>query len=159
MGASVLCFVGINAAMRPVSRSQYCGSRCHEMNTAYQSWKDSSHRANRNGICVECIDCHLPPEDDYFAHVAVKAYCGARGIYEHHFGSEYDVEKTRKEVLDSIGNQRCTNCHNDLLAKPGSTAARVVHAAILNQPDAPDSRCVKCHEDVGHKRQNKLPSP
>jgi len=28
---AMLCFVALNAAMVPVSTSEYCGSKCHEM--------------------------------------------------------------------------------------------------------------------------------
>ena len=63
---ALLCFVGLNLAMKPVSSSEYCGSKCHEMTTAYQSWELTIHGANNKGIRVECIDCHLPPKEKYF---------------------------------------------------------------------------------------------
>ena len=34
---ALLCFIGINAAMEPVSKSTYCGTACHEMNISYQT--------------------------------------------------------------------------------------------------------------------------
>ncbi len=75
---SLLCFVALNAAMEPVSKSEYCGTKCHEMDTAYQSWKLSVHGTNEKGLHSECIDCHLPSKDDYFTHIIAKAYEGAR---------------------------------------------------------------------------------
>ena len=75
---AILCFVGLNAAMAPVSTSEYCGSTCHEMNTAYLSWELSPHGANAHGVRVECVDCHLPPKEKYFAHIVAKAYAGAK---------------------------------------------------------------------------------
>ena len=156
---ALLSFVALNAALVPVSKSEYCGSKCHEMNTAYLTWELSSHGMNANGIRVECIDCHLPPKDEYFSHVAAKAYEGARDIYKHYFGGEYNGEKIRQRVLDNISNQRCLHCHDDLLGKPGSSAARIAHTAISVQPEAPENKCVECHEDVGHQRQNKLFTP
>jgi hypothetical protein len=62
----------------------------------------------------------------------------------------------RKRVLEHIPNQRCLACHDDLLARPDSSDARIAHLAVLGEPDAPESRCVGCHEDTGHQRQNKL---
>jgi cytochrome c-type protein NapC/trimethylamine-N-oxide reductase cytochrome c-type subunit TorC len=153
---ALLCFIVLNAIMVPVSKSEYCGSKCHEMNTAYLSWELSSHGTNASGIRVECIDCHLPVKDRYFTHLAAKAYAGGKDIYKHYFGDEYDLEKIRKRVLDHISNQRCLHCHDNLLAKAGSSAARIAHTAVLAEPDAPENRCVQCHEDVGHQRQNKL---
>jgi len=153
---AVLCFIGLNAVMEPVSTSEYCGSKCHEMNTAYLSWELSPHGANEKGIRVECIECHLPPKDKYFRHIAAKAYTGAKDIYKHYFGPEYDAQLMRKNVLQQMSNQICLHCHDNLLGKPGSSAARIAHTAVLAEPGAPENRCVECHEDAGHQRQNKL---
>lgn len=71
---AMLCFIALNAMMKPLSRSGYCGGKCHEMKTAYQSWELSVHGANKSGIRVECVDCHLPSREKYFAHVVAKAY-------------------------------------------------------------------------------------
>jgi trimethylamine-N-oxide reductase (cytochrome c) cytochrome c-type subunit TorY len=152
---SLLCFILLNAAMVPVSKSEYCGGKCHEMGTAYRTWELSSHGANNMGIRVECIDCHLPSKDKYFTHVAAKAYVGAKDIYKHYFGDEYDVEKMRQRVLSHMPNQRCLNCHDDLLTKPGSSASRIAHVAALANLDVPENKCVRCHEETGHQRQNK----
>ncbi|MBN1806764.1 MAG: NapC/NirT family cytochrome c [Sedimentisphaerales bacterium] len=156
---ALLCFVALNAAMVPFSKSEYCGSKCHEMNTAYLTWELSSHGSNSRGIRVECIDCHLPAKDRYFAHVAAKAYEGGRDIYKHYFGGEYDREKIRLRVLEHLPNERCLGCHNNLLAKPGNSAARIAHSAVLAKPELEENKCLKCHEDIGHQRQNKLFSP
>jgi cytochrome c nitrite reductase small subunit len=156
---AVLCFIALNAAMVPVSTSEYCGSKCHEMNTAYLSWEFSPHGANAHGVRVECVDCHLPPKDQYFAHIAAKARDGAEDIYKHYFGGEYDAEKMRQRALSRLSNQRCLYCHDHLLDKPGSSAARIAHMAALAEPGAPENRCVQCHQDAGHERHSKLFSP
>ncbi|MHC4221679.1 MAG: cytochrome c3 family protein [Planctomycetota bacterium] len=156
---AVLCFVGINAAMAPTSKSDYCGSKCHEMNTAYRSWELSVHGSNKYGIRVECVDCHLPAKDKYFRYIAAKAHAGAKDVYKHYFGGEYDVEEIREQVLAGMANRRCMNCHDDLLAKPGDSAARMAHVELLSQGDELEIKCVDCHESVGHERQSKLFSP
>ncbi len=153
---AAFCFVTLNMAMKPVSTSQYCGSNCHEMNTAYQTWELSVHGANKSGVSIGCVDCHLPAKDKYFTHIAAKAYTGAKDLYKHHFGDEYDIEKIRSKVLDHLPSQRCMNCHNDLLARPSNSKARIAHIASLNTPDAEEHRCVKCHDDTGHERQRKI---
>jgi len=149
---AILCFVGINFAMEPVSKSEYCGTKCHEMDTAYQSWKFSVHGVNEKGLRSECIDCHLPSKDNYFTHIIVKAYEGGKDLYKHHFGKEYNVEEVRQKVLDHISNKICLSCHVDLLAKPSSDLTKEAHTESLRLPDEPDSRCIECHEDVGHQR-------
>ncbi len=156
---AVLCFLCLNAAMVPTSKSQYCGTKCHEMNTAYQSWELSPHGTNKIGFRVECVDCHLPPKDKYFTHLAAKAYTGAKDVYKHNFGGEYDVESTRKKVLAHFSSQTCLNCHDNLLAKSSGTTAAMAHRAALDQPDSPDFKCLNCHENVGHERQSKLFAP
>ena len=90
---ALLCFVALNAAMKPVSKSEYCGTKCHEMDTAYQSWKLTAHGANKRGLRVECVSCHAPSKEDYFTHLAFKAYAGGKDMYKHYFGDEYDVEE------------------------------------------------------------------
>lgn len=130
---AMLCFVALNAAMVPVSTSEYCGGKCHEMNTAYLSWELSPHGANAQGVRVECVDCHLPPKDKYFTHITAKAYAGAKDTYKHYFGSGYDAGRIRKKVLDHISNQTCLHCHDNLLGKPGlriPTSARTTSHSI-----------------------------
>ena len=153
---AMLCFVVLNVAMEPVSKSDYCGGKCHEMNTAYRTWELSSHGANKYGVRVECVDCHLPPKEKYFRHLLAKGYEGAKDIYKHHFGGEYEIEAFRKRVLAKIPNERCLHCHDDLLGKPGSPGSRTAHAEVLNPPRGAESKCVDCHEDAGHERENKL---
>lgn len=149
---ALLCFVALNAAMKPVSTSEYCGTKCHEMDTAYQSWKLSMHGANEKGLRAECIECHLPSKDKYFTHIVTKAYEGGKDLYKHYFGGEYDVEKVREKVLEHISNGRCLSCHVNLLVKPSSDEAGEAHAESLSSPDVSENRCVECHEDAGHQR-------
>ena len=131
---AVLCFVVLNVAMEPVSKSDYCGGKCHEMNTAYRTWELSPHGANSYGVRVECVDCHLPPKEKYFRHLLAKAYAGGKDVYKHYLGGEYKIEELRKRVLEKIPNERCLHCHDDLLAKPDSPGARTAHAEVLNPP-------------------------
>ena len=154
-----MCFVVLNLVMEPVSSSEYCGSACHEMNTAYQSWELSPHGANKNGIRVECVDCHLRPKDEFFRHIVDKAYAGIKDMYKHHFGGEYDVEKTRAKVLEHLPDERCSHCHNNLLVKPSSSKARLAHIEILEPVDEPVKKCSECHEQTGHERTSKLFAP
>ncbi len=156
---ALAAFVAINAMLGPTSKSEFCGTACHEMNTAYRTWELSPHGANEFGFRVECVDCHLPPKDKFFTHLAAKSYEGAKDGYKHFFGGEYDVEKIRERVLEHIPSQRCLHCHDSLLTKPSGSAARQAHLAAISQPDVPENRCAHCHECVGHERHNKLFSP
>jgi len=149
-------FVVINIVIEHTSDPEFCGALCHEMNTSYTTWELSVHGANKFGVRTECIDCHLPPKDGFFTHLAVKSYAGAKDGYKHFFGGEYDRQKMRKKVIEHMSSQICLHCHDSLLAKPASSASRTAHLAALTKPDEPQNRCVECHEDVGHERQNTL---
>lgn len=156
---AIICYIILGKMMEPVSSSSYCGSTCHEMNTAYQSWQLSVHGANKYGFRVECIDCHLPPKEDYFSHILAKMYAGTKDVYKHHFGKEYNVEETRTKVLEHLPRQRCLHCHDDLLNKTSNQTARETHTFVLNDPEAAEYKCTECHENVGHERQSKLFQP
>ena len=138
--------------MKPLSESEYCGTACHEMDTAYQAWKGSTHGANAKGLQSECINCHIVSKDKYFTHLVAKAYIGTKSMYNHLFGGEYNSEKVRKRVLAHMPSKRCLNCHKDLLAKPSSDVIKEVHTESLGSADTSGNRCVDCHEDVGHQR-------
>ena len=144
---AVLCFVTVNAISEKFSGPEYCGS-CHEMQRAYKSWKASSHAKNTNGIRVECVDCHLPPEDQYFRNLFAKAHAGARDYYQHYFGPEYDHEKHQKEILQHMPDERCTYCHDSLLAKPSSPAVKLAQKQSLKKKTPEKKRCLECHTQL-----------
>lgn len=148
-GFAILCFLGLNAAMEQVSSSEYCGTVCHEMDSVYRGWKQSVHGTNESGLRAECIDCHLAPREEYFTHVATKAYLGAKDLYKHYF-DEYNREEVRQKVIDNFTNDICLRCHVDLLAKPRDSIVGDIHKEILSTPEDPDSRCIACHESTGH---------
>jgi nitrate/TMAO reductase-like tetraheme cytochrome c subunit len=156
---SIFCFVGLNAAMKPVSTNSYCGTACHEMDTAYRSWEISVHAANPRGIQVDCFECHLPPKEEYFTHLFAKAWAGARDMYMHHFGPEYDGEAVREKALAHMSNETCAHCHEDLLIKPSDAKARLAHQAAQLEPDKPENKCVACHAQAGHRRDSRLFAP
>ena len=150
---AIICFLLIETAMKPLSKSEYCGGGCHEMQTAYDSWKLSGHAINAKGLKAGCVDCHLKSQDHYFGRLTAKGIAGAKDTYMHYFGPEYEVEKLRTKVLEEFGNERCIRCHKDLLAKPDSEMAKDAHKESLNPSDPEEAfRCVDCHEEAGHIR-------
>ncbi|MHC4500438.1 MAG: cytochrome c3 family protein [Planctomycetota bacterium] len=156
--SAILCFLAINTVAERFSTSEYCGGNCHQMKSAYRSWELSAHYANDSGVVAQCVDCHLPPKEKYFTHMTAKAYAGIKDVYKYHFGGEYDAEKTRKRVLEEMPNERCLNCHGNLLVRPGSSAARLAHQTVLNPDEDVKPRCVECHEKL-HEREGKVFAP
>lgn len=149
-------FIGLNYVMAQVSAPEYCGSRCHEMETAYKTWELSPHGLNHLGVRVECADCHLPDKDHYFRYTFAKAYTGLKDMAVHYFGPEYDLEKTRKKVEEHFTNEPCMRCHKDLLISPVDFDAMAAHQLLIDRPDAPEAKCIHCHPGAGHERENKL---
>jgi nitrate/TMAO reductase-like tetraheme cytochrome c subunit len=150
---AIILFLLINVSMKQVSSSEYCATNCHEMQTAYESWKLTPHAVNARGFTSGCVDCHLPSKDHYFRHLTAKGIAGMKDLYKHHFGGEYDGEKIREIVLEEFDNDKCTGSHKNLLAKPGSDVAKESHLESLNPSDPEEAiRCVDCHEDAGHVR-------
>ncbi|MBE0536938.1 MAG: NapC/NirT family cytochrome c [Phycisphaerae bacterium] len=149
-------FLGINFGMAQVSSPEYCGSSCHEMQTAYQTWELSPHGTNHLGVRVECADCHLPSKDNYFHYTFAKAWTGAKDLAVHYFGPEYDVEATRKKVQAKFTNEPCLRCHQDLLVSPTGFDAMAAHQGLIDRPDAPENQCIHCHPGAGHERDSKL---
>ena len=156
---AIFCYVAINTAMEPFSKPEYCGSNCHSMKESYQSWELSIHGSNKYGITVECIDCHLPPKDKFFKHVTAKAYAGAKDTIIHNFGGEYDREHQRQSVRESMKNETCMHCHDNLLGKPDKSSAFTAHSVALLAPEKKENRCVTCHENAGHEREHKIFMP
>lgn len=158
-GFAILCFTGLNAAMKPASTPGFCASQCHEMQEAYRSWELSVHGGNKFGFRVECVDCHLPSKDKYFTHVATKGYEGGKDMLKHYLIGGYDAEKARKRAFERMPNERCLHCHDNLLGQPGSAAARKAHVSVVGSSKASEHRCVECHPGIGHERHNKLFAP
>ena len=153
---AMICFVAINITMKPFSTNDFCGSKCHFMNTAYQTWELSEHGSNKYGITVDCIDCHLPSKDKYFNHLVVKGYKRAKDFYKFHTLDNYDADEMSKIVTEHFKNVTCLNCHDNLLAKPANSAAQKAHQSVLLNPDAPESKCIKCHKNIAHQRISNL---
>ena len=150
---AIVVFVAVNAAMKPLSTSQYCGTACHEMDTAYTSWQGSVHAVNQRGLSVECVECHAPPKEKYFTHLAYKGYAGAKDTFKHFFGGEYDAEASREKVLEHFSNDKCLHCHDNLLAKPRNEMAEELHREVLEPSDESEQlKCTECHEDAAHDR-------
>ena len=154
---AVVCLWIINLVTQPFSKSEYCGS-CHEMQEVYQSWKTSIHYANRSGTVTQCIDCHLPCKDNFFVFFASKTYYGAKDIYKHYFGGQYDIQTMRLKVLAQMPNDRCLYCHASLMSKPISpTASRIAHQQYFNRPmDDKVQSCMACHygSELFHAHRN-----
>jgi cytochrome c nitrite reductase small subunit len=152
--AALIIFVIINASLVPTSKPKFCGTLCHEMDEAYTSWQEGPHAKNRTGVVTKCIDCHLPPKDKYFTHLAAKAQTGIKDAYKHFFGGEYNAEEIRESVREHMTNDVCLRCHKDLQDSQANEAAMEMHDMMIFNPGEGEepAKCIECHDEVGHVR-------
>ena len=143
---AAVCLLGVEEAMGPLSTAEFCVS-CHEMSEVHASWQESPHYTNDSGVQATCVDCHLPPREDYAAHMLEKASAGITDAYVHFFG-EYDGEEARRWVQRTLPSDRCLHCHSNLCGTSSSTAVGAVHAAVVEQPSGGVYGCVMCHRDL-----------
>jgi nitrate/TMAO reductase-like tetraheme cytochrome c subunit len=151
--AAILVFAGVHWLSAKLTTSHFCGTTCHEMVGVYKGWQVSPHHDNSAGIIVDCKECHLPPENRYAANLSDKIYEGVKNTCLQFFGPPYDANAMRNKVLATMPDSRCLKCHNNLLAKPSSSAARLAHESSLNKSDPNAPRCVEVCHDVMHERK------
>jgi cytochrome c-type protein NapC/trimethylamine-N-oxide reductase cytochrome c-type subunit TorC len=149
---ALLVVIGSHEIVEATSKSEFCGTLCHEMDTAYNSWKLSNHGTNEKGLRADCIDCHLPPKEKYFSHLAAKTHAGIKDSYKHFFVKDYDAETILGKVLEHFSNDQCLSCHLDLLAKPSDEMVEEAHKESLNPSEDMEIKCVECHGEAGHVR-------
>jgi cytochrome c nitrite reductase small subunit len=153
---ALILFVIINAALVPTSKPKFCGELCHkEMGDAYTSWQKSPHAVNRTGIVVKCIDCHLPPKDKYFTHLAAKAQTGIKDAALHIVGAEYDAKAIRAKVTEHMTNAVCERCHANMGSNTFDEDIAGLHNDAVYHPEEGEEpgKCIDCHEGVGHERE------
>ena len=67
---------------------------------------------------VNCVDCHLPPKDDTWAHYTAKAALGIRDVWGYLTKDSADFDWDRKSELEHaikyIPNASCVKCHQNL---------------------------------------------
>jgi len=136
---------GIDSFFKARSSPEYCGS-CHELEDAYNSWTGSVHNVNAEGLSVACIECHLPPRDNYLKYTCSRIKTGAKDALKHYFSDDFDAEKLRKEVREHMPPERCLRCHGNLVAEPRNGAIRIAHTESLAKLDSEHHTCLACHE-------------
>lgn len=144
---------------------------CHIMNTAYNTWRHSSH--SRDTVCNDCHVPHTSPVEKYF----FKAKDGMRHATLFTLRLEpksFRISKAGAKVVQ--GN--CENCHRHLVSKLAenehiSTAGHFAsqfsgqgktfvsangesHSQLANKVQ--DQRfCWNCHQAVPHGRNFGIP--
>lgn len=131
---------------------------CHMHPHADESWKLSTHVNNRSGTMVNCIDCHLPPRDDTWAHYSAKVKLGVRDVWSYLTKDSADIDWAKKRELEHavkyIPNASCVHCHQDLFPQGISDEGITAHMYYDENHEKLNLQCISCHLDVGHYDPN-----
>ena len=114
---------------------------CHIMRPQFDSWQKGSHHT-----AATCIDCHLP--HDFINKYIAKAENG----YNH--SSAFTLQNFHEPIIINQKNSRilqenCLNCHINIVND-------LVHSSASRDNS---TRCVHCHNGVGHGERAGLGGP
>jgi len=146
--------VGFSAALAVKifnsSDVEYCSS-CHTLDPMVQAYRADIHGGkNRYGIMAKCSDCHIP-QDGPLIHVVVKSKTGVVDLYNEYFTDTTKInwQEKRSHREDFVYDSGCLSCHTNL-----KEATMPNHKAGMAHRDyfmgTSGSKCVTCHEHVGH---------
>lgn len=131
---------------------------CHFHPHAEESWTKSVHVNNSSGVKVHCVSCHLPPQDQTWAHYTAKAKLGIHDVWGYLTKDSADINWEEKSLLENaikyIPNSSCIECHQNLFPKGVSADGLTAHLYYENNAEKLDIQCISCHLDAGHANPN-----
>ncbi len=131
---------------------------CHVHPHVNESWKLSVHVNNGSGVMVDCIDCHLPPSNDTWAHYTAKMSLGIKDVWGYLTKDTADINWERKSELEYavkyIPNESCVKCHQDLFPQGITDEGIIAHLHYDENVEELDLQCISCHLDAGHYNPN-----
>ena len=130
---------------------------CHTHPHVEESWRIGKHGGNnRSGVAVSCVDCHLPPKSDTWAHFTAKARHGMQHIWglitnnSEHWETHWDRTLTWEESSRFVYQASCINCHQNLLPPGISDDGIIAHLHFEDNHQRLNLQCIACHLDAGH---------
>ncbi|MDR1357046.1 MAG: SUMF1/EgtB/PvdO family nonheme iron enzyme [Tannerellaceae bacterium] len=131
---------------------------CHVHPHVENSWKLSKHVNNHSGTKVHCVDCHLPPQHNTWAHYTAKARLGLKDVWGWMTKDSVDFEWDRLSELEHavtyIPNESCKECHQNLFPEGITNDAITAHLYYEENEKKLDLQCISCHLDAGHYNPN-----
>ena len=138
VGAAALLIAPVTTLYFETGRGARCAS-CHEMQTPFDEWRNSSHRA------IGCEKCHggaFTTDASFHLNNARRAWSHVRGdlpeqiVFDSQFAQDLDA--------------RCESCHRQEYAawKSGphsATFARIFLDKKFNAANMPIDDCLRCH--------------
>lgn len=153
--------IGISASLYQTSvyfsTDESC-MMCHVHPHVEDSWQMSKHMNNSSGTKVHCVDCHLPPKNNTWAHYKAKVKLGAKDAWGYFMKDSADFDWDAKSELDHavkyIPNESCKECHYNLFPEGISDDAIIAHLYYEENEEKLDLQCISCHLDAGHYNPN-----
>ena len=144
--------------------NDFCGTRCHSMEPALQSYLRGPHASNASGVPATCSDCHIPYESQHanavqFAQLLwFKALAGGKDAIAELRGTLSTPEKWQAEAprlrktvrafMARTDSMTCRGCHElAAFAGAGNPMAAEVRAGAIH---AETVNCLECHSGFAH---------
>lgn len=135
------------------STNESCAA-CHVHPHAEESWLLSKHTHKEDGSPIRCIDCHLPPQNQTWAHYSAKAKMGLRDLWGYITKDPSTIDWEAKSQLEQavryIPNESCKECHAQLFPMGISDEGIIAHLYYEANEEALNLQCISCHLDAGH---------
>ncbi|QSX29952.1 NapC/NirT family cytochrome c [Shewanella cyperi] len=156
----VVGFFGTQTALHMTSTDEFCMT-CHSNHSLKDEVMASAHGNNKQGIVVQCQQCHIPQEP--FAYLKKKIIVSKDALtfmMIDGFNTQAWLDANRKEQADkardflrSIDSSTCQNCHKRIYEnQPDTMSKKAVRMHKNNAKKAPEKRktCIDCHRGVAH---------
>ena len=129
----------------------FCGG-CHPMGPMVAAYRADIHGgAGEQGVKAKCTHCHIP-HDNPVSYMIMKSRFG---IHDAWAQLTYDLDSIdwqakRSHSENYVFDSGCLQCHKDLQRASESSAVNfVAHRPYFL--GTIESKCVTCHDRVGHK--------
>jgi cytochrome c-type protein NapC len=154
MVLGAVALLTFDATLHATSTEAFCTS-CHDMDSPYAQYQQTSHFNNATGISASCSDCHVPQE---FVPKMIRKVEAAREVWGTLTGIINTPEKytahapamKAREIarLKANDSQECRNCHNAerMLSVIQSSKAQRYHRAVSSGRKT----CIDCHAGIAH---------
>ncbi|MDX1285135.1 MAG: SUMF1/EgtB/PvdO family nonheme iron enzyme [Draconibacterium sp.] len=151
-GLSVILFLLLfNKTIHYTSTNEFCNS-CHVHDHAEVTWKLSPHHNTPSGVSVNCVDCHLPPEEQTGRFLTRKAYHGFHDLYAYLTMDPKEIDWAAKRSMEAaqrfVYQDGCIKCHTNMFPSTLSEQGCQQHIKYLRDPE--NTSCLQCHHGVGH---------
>lgn len=153
-GLSVILFLALfNKTVHYTSTDEFCNS-CHVHPHAEATWRLSMHHNTPSGVSINCVDCHLPPEEQTGRFLTRKAYHGFHDLYAYLTMDPEEIDWTEKRSMEAakrfVYEDGCVKCHTNMFPSTLNELGCQSHIKYLRDPE--NTSCLQCHPGVGHYR-------